>query len=273
VTPVDIVAHNPGPMTGDGNRTWWLDGRVPTLIDAGTGDPRHVADVTAAAGERLALVLVTHAHTDHIGRVTTLARRWPGATFAKVPWIERDVRYSVSWSSLADGDTVTAGEDVLEVIHTPGHAPDHACFWEPRSRSLFSGDLLVEGQTVVIPASRGGRLGDYLRSLERIIALDPAVAYPAHGPDITRPAELARTYLRHRMRRERQVIDALAAGAGTPAAVASRIYELLPDTLRAAAEESVLAHLLKLEEESRARRVEDRGGADLVFETVQSKAE
>jgi glyoxylase-like metal-dependent hydrolase (beta-lactamase superfamily II) len=243
------------------------------LIDAGTGDSRHVADVSAVAADRLALVLVTHAHSDHIGGVTALARLWPGVTFAKVPWPERDARYPVSWSTLADGDRLTAGDDVLEVIQTPGHAPDHACFWEPRSRSLFSGDLLVEGQTVVIPASRGGRLGDYLRSLERIIALDPAVAYPAHGPDIARPAELARSYLRHRTRRERQVIEALAAGAGTPASIASRIYALLPESLRPAAEESVLAHLLKLEEDGRARRAGTTEAADAVFETVQSSAE
>jgi glyoxylase-like metal-dependent hydrolase (beta-lactamase superfamily II) len=273
VTPVALQAYNPGPMTGDGTRTWWLDGRVPTLIDAGSGDPRHVADVASVAGDRLSLVLVTHAHSDHVGGVEALARRWPRARFAKLPWPERDARHPVTWSPLADGDTIPAGDDALVVVHTPGHAPDHVCFWEPRSRALFTGDLLVQGQTVLIPASRGGRLADYLRSLERIIALDPIVAYPAHGPDIARPADLARSYLRHRLRRERQVIDALAAGGGTPAVIASRIYEALPETLRAAAEESVLAHLAKLEEEGRARRTADSRGGEPAFVAVQSPPE
>jgi glyoxylase-like metal-dependent hydrolase (beta-lactamase superfamily II) len=204
---------------------------VPALVDAGTGEAHHIAELAAVARERLALVLVTHAHGDHIAGAPALAARWPHARFVKIPWRERDARYPASWVPLADGDLVEAGDAVLEVIHTPGHSPDHACFWHAPSRALFSGDLLYEGQTVVIPASRGGRLSEYLRSLARVIALDPAVAYPAHGPVIERPAELARTYLRHRQRRERQVAEALAAGGGTAAAIAARIYEMLPDAL------------------------------------------
>ena len=273
MTPLAVRAHNPGPLTGYGNCTWWLGGRVPTLIDAGTGHPRHLADLEAAAGERLALVLVTHAHADHASGAPALAERWPHARFAKVPWPERDGRYSVAWQPLGDGEHVEAGDAELEVVHTPGHAPDHACFWDSRGRALFCGDLLYDGQTVVIPASRGGRLSGYLRSLERVIALDPLVAYPAHGAVIARPADLARWYLRHRERRERQVIEALGSGEGTPAAISARIYEGLPDALRQAAEESVLAHLVKLEEEGRARRTtgDPRGAA--VFAAVQSEAE
>ncbi len=260
-------------MTGEGNHTWWLDGRVPALVDAGTGEPRHLAGVEAAAGERLALVLVTHAHSDHASGAPALAARWSRARFAKLPWTARDSRYAIDWEPLADGDRVEAGDAVLQVVHTPGHSPDHACFWHAQSRTLFSGDLLYEGQTVVIPASRGGRLSDYLRSLARIVALDPAIAYPAHGPVIDRPAELARAYLRHRARRERQVIDALRAGEGTPSAIAARIYDSLPDALRQAAAESVLAHLVKLEEEGRARRTgTDAHGAE-VFGAVQSRTE
>ena len=61
-----IHAFNPGPITGAGNWTWLVPGRVPTLIDAGTGDTRHLdALERALAGNALAQVLVTHAHGDH----------------------------------------------------------------------------------------------------------------------------------------------------------------------------------------------------------------
>jgi len=275
MTPVSVDAHNPGPMTGDGNHTWWIDGRVPTLVDAGTGDPRHLAAVEerAEAG-RLALVLVTHAHGDHMSGAPALAARWPDARFAKVPWPERDDRYAVACEQLADGTIVSAGDGTLQTVHTPGHSPDHACFWHAPTRTLFCGDLLIEGQTVVIPATRGGRLSDYLRSLERIVSLDPARAFPAHGPVIERPAELARAYLAHRARRERQVREALAGGAGTASAIAARIYEHLSDTLRLVAEESVLAHLVKLEEEGHAiRRPASSGEDPPLFMAVESAVE
>jgi len=261
-------------MTGSGNHTWWLGGRVPALVDAGTGDPRHLAALDERVREegRLASVLVTHAHGDHVSGAPAIAARWPDTTFTKIPWPERDARQAVGFEPLADGDTIDAGDGRLQVVHTPGHSPDHACFWHAESGSLFCGDLLIEGRTVVIPATKGGRLSDYLRSLERVVALAPALAFPAHGPVIERPVELARAYLAHRRRRERQVLGALADGAGTATAIAARIYDTLPDTLRRVAEESVLAHLLKLEEDGRAGRAE--GDTDTaVFVAVESSPE
>ena len=56
---IAVHAFNPGPMTGDGNTTWLIPGHVPTLIDAGTGDPRHLDALERALdGSRLAQVLV-----------------------------------------------------------------------------------------------------------------------------------------------------------------------------------------------------------------------
>jgi hydroxyacylglutathione hydrolase len=275
VNPIPIHAHNPGPMTGAGNHTWWLPGRVPTLVDAGTGDPRHLDELERASGGRGAplQVLITHAHSDHMSGAPAIADRWPGARFAKVPWPDRDGRYPVPCAPLADGQVVAAGDGGLHVLHTPGHSPDHVCLWDPERALLFCGDLMIEGRTVVVPASRGGRLRDYLHSLERVIALGPSRAFPAHGPVIGHPVERARTYLRHRAKREAQVAAALSAGAGTPAEIAGRIYENLPDELKGVAEESVLAHLVKLEDDGRARRVVADDDAAPAFEAVESAAE
>jgi glyoxylase-like metal-dependent hydrolase (beta-lactamase superfamily II) len=167
-------------------------------------------------------------------------------------WPERDERFVVACDPLSDGDEVPAGDEDLQVIHTPGHSPDHVCFWHEPTRTVFCGDLMLEGGTVVIPASRGGHLADYIRSLERVCALEPSRALPAHGPIIDRPIELIRGYLAHRARRELQVLEALGHGLGTPEQIAARIYAQAPETLRGAAEESVRAHLEKLVEEGRA---------------------
>ena len=86
---------------------------------------------------------------------------------------------------------VEAGDDLLRAVHTPGHAPDHLCFWHEESRTLFSGDLAVKGTTVYIPPNLQGDLADYLASLERVRALQPARLLPAHGPVIDDPDDRA----------------------------------------------------------------------------------
>ncbi len=255
MTPVPIHAFNPGPMTGDGNWTWLLPGRVPTLVDAGTGEPRHLDAVEAAlAGASLAQVLVTHAHVDHASGAVAIAQRFQGVRFLKMPWAERDGRWPVSWQPIGGDDIVDAGDTRLRAVHTPGHAPDHLCFWHEESRTMFSGDLAVKGTTVYIPPNLRGDLADYLASLERVRALKPARLLPAHGPVIDDPEGLLSNYLQHRHEREEQILAALHAGPATPEALVPLIYRGLRENLMQVARETVLAHLLKLEREGRARR-------------------
>lgn len=245
-------------MTGAGNWTWLLRGRVPTLIDAGTGENRHLDAVEEAlAGTALAQVLVTHAHGDHASGVVALAQRFRGARFLKMPWDERDGRWPVEWQPLADGQAVDAGDETLRVVHTPGHAPDHLCFWHAPARTLFSGDLAVKGTTVYIPPNLRGDLTDYLASLERVLALKPARLLPSHGPVIDDPDVVLRGYIEHRREREEQILTALRAGEATPEALVPLIYRGLKEALLQVARETVLAHLIKLEREGRAGRRDD----------------
>ena len=111
--------------------------------------------------------------------------------------------------------------------------------------------------TVVIPPSHGGDIAAYLASLERVIELAPAVMLPAHGDVIDKPIDLLREYIEHRRLRERQVIAALRAGIADPTEMVARIYPTLGAPLVPVARESVLAHLIKLEREGKARRDAD----------------
>jgi glyoxylase-like metal-dependent hydrolase (beta-lactamase superfamily II) len=252
---IAIHAFNPGPFTGTGNWTWLIRGRVTTLVDAGTGDPQHLEAVERALdGSTLAQVIVTHGHVDHASGVTALAARFPGVRFLKMPWPERDPRWPVAWEWLEDGRAIDAGDETLVAVHTPGHAPDHLCFWHAESRTIFCGDLAQKGSTVYIPPNLQGDLTAYLASLERVLALHPARLMPAHGPVMDDPESVLRGYIEHRAEREQQIVELLRAGEIGPDAIVARLYRGLQATLVPMARESVLAHLLKLEREGRAGR-------------------
>lgn len=248
--PAFLHALNPGPMTGRGNWTYLIGGAQPVLIDAGVGQASHLEAIAKAAPHGPAHVVVTHAHSDHITGAPAIHQRWPAAMLSKHPWPVRDS--PLPWTRLDDGAIVRTDEGDLTVLHTPGHAPDHLTLWHPDSRTLFVGDMLVQDSTVVIPASHGGSLAEYLQSLQRMLTLNPARALPAHGPVIEDPAALIHHYVEHRAQREEQVLAALTAGASTVEAITAKIYPSISSDLLEMARESMLAHLMKLEAEGRA---------------------
>ena len=243
-----IPAENPSPWTGpDGNNTYLLPGAVPTLVDAGVGVAAHLDAVERALqGSRLAQVLITHSHPDHVGGVPAIRERWPAADVRNVPP-----------DSCRDGEVIAAGARHLIALHTPGHSPDHYCFFEERARDLYCGDLARRGGTVVIPASKGGNLAEYLASLRRIRELAPARLLPGHGPIIEDVTALIDEYLKHRAEREEQVLEALGSGSTSVEEIVDRIYTGLHPLVVRAAADSVLAHLIKLKDEGRAAESSD----------------
>src|SRR5207244_8621808 len=121
-------------MTGSGNNTYLIAGAngSAALIDAGVGEPQHLAELAAELvlrRARLDSVLVTHGHRDHAGGAPALATAYPAAGFIKRPWDGEDAQFAVPWRSASDGERLPAGDHELQVIHTPGHSPDHLAFW------------------------------------------------------------------------------------------------------------------------------------------------
>ena len=235
--PLLIPAGNPSEWTGPtGNNTWLIRGSEPALIDAGVGQAQHVDGVEKAlGGAPLARVLITHWHPDHVKGLPALQERWKGLRVIDVA-----------------GEPVPAGDGVLEIIPTPGHAPDHLCFFDPESRDLYCGDLARRGGTIVIPARKGGDLRVYLESLRRVRDLAPRRLLPGHGPIVDDPIALIDEYLAHRQRREQQILQAMLDGARTVDEIVSRVYPALPASLSEAAADSVRAHLKKLRDDGRA---------------------
>ena len=261
--PIRIDARNPGAMTGSGNGTYLLaaSGGSAILVDAGVGHRGHLQQLASELTRldaTLQTVAITHWHGDHAGGAPALAAAWPVVEFAKYPWPGEDARLGVSMVPLNDGDELSAGDEKLVAVHTPGHAPDHMAFWHEQSRTLFAGDLVVLGTTVMIDWSRGGDLGQYLASLERVRELKPARLLPAHGPAVDDPETLLKTYIDHRLLRERQVLAELGHGLDTVPSITESIYHGLAAALMPAANETVRAHLEKLKHDGRVIETDGR---------------
>ena len=190
------------------------------------------------AGVPLARLLLTHGHPDHVGGLPAILERWPSVQV---------VRFAGSIE-----DRVAAGDTALRPLYTPGHSPDHLCFFDEQSGDLYCGDLVRAGGSIVIPASKGGNLRHYLESLASVRALRPRRLLPGHGPIIDDPEAILDEYVKHRHEREEQIVAALRAGSMSPEQITALVYGELSTALSAAAADSVLAHLVKLHDEGRA---------------------
>jgi ribonuclease/clavin/mitogillin len=253
---------NPGLFTGPGTNTYLVGtGRRRILLDTGQGVPGYVAVLERAmerAGcEGLQEIVLTHGHVDHLGGVAQVLERFGALPVSKLPWADFDGATPVTLRAIADGAVVRTEGATLRAVHTPGHAPDHLCFVLEEERALFSGDNVLGVGTTVIPRESGD-LGDYMRSLQRLLDEAPGRIYPAHGPCIEDGVARLRAYIAHRHERERQILEALALGAAPIATLVKRVYTDVPEVLHAAAAHSVAAHLEKLEREGAVRRLDPR---------------
>ena len=243
---VRVLAPNPGSFTLDGTNTWIVGSRPSVVIDPGPDDAGHILAVADEA-EPVAAILLTHRHPDHAPGARRLAAATGAPVYAYRPEDEQERR-------LGPGEVVEAGELRLVAVHTPGHSPDHLCFVAEPDRLLFTGDtVLGRGTSVIDPPE--GDMAAYVRSLETLRDLEPAVIYPGHGPVVFTPKGKLDHYLRHRAQREERIVAAVARGRQTPAEIVPDVYAgEAPEAMYPVAARSVLAHLIKLEREGSVAR-------------------
>jgi glyoxylase-like metal-dependent hydrolase (beta-lactamase superfamily II) len=143
-------------------------------------------------------ILLTHGHIDHAAGAAELAARSSapieGPQREDAFWIdqlpEQSRMFGFPLSAaftpdrwLEDGDTVSFGKVVLEVLHTPGHTPGHVCFFHRPSRLAIVGDVLFAGSIGRTDFPRGNHAA-LIRSIRQGLwpVGDDVEFIPGHGP-------------------------------------------------------------------------------------------
>jgi len=248
-----IVAENPGMMTGPGTNTYLVGIDEIAVIDPGPGEASHLDAIAGCGGDRIRWILLTHTHEDHSPGAVGLKKLTGAEILAFGPGDGKGkVRLD---GTLGDGAVIEATEFHLTALHTPGHASNHLCYLLNEERTLFTGDHIMQGSTVVI-GPPDGDMAAYFASLEKLKTIRPrlrAIA-PGHGHLIEDPMATIDEYIEHRRAREKQVLDALRSrGTATIAEIVEDIYTDVAPELHPVARRSVWAHLRKLADDGEAK--------------------
>ena len=231
------------------------------LVDPAVQDDEGMARLEArmAAVEeddgRVAAVLLTHHHSDHVGDHERVNARWGLPLWCSGRTGELIGRQPTR--TLLDGDVVElagpAGGQRWDVLITPGHADGHVCLHG--QAGLVSGDMVAGVGTILVP--RDGRMEVYIDQLERLAALQPTLIFPSHGPVIATPDRVLAHYMRHRTARHQAVLEAVRDGLGQLARISERAYADSPDAPKVLAEDQTHSHLLALERQGLVRMDND----------------
>jgi glyoxylase-like metal-dependent hydrolase (beta-lactamase superfamily II) len=160
-----------------------VSGKSGVVIDA----PRHVKnliDLAADLNVKIAHVLDTHLHADHISGGREVARL-AGAEYHVNPLDVKSASYS--FSPLRDGQQIVFGSSTIEVIHSPGHTPGSTSFLLDGNR-LFTGDIIMK-ESIGRP-DLGGMSEEWATDLYRTLFTryarlgDDVLVFPAHSTGV-----------------------------------------------------------------------------------------
>ncbi|MDX2158342.1 MAG: MBL fold metallo-hydrolase [Hyphomicrobiaceae bacterium] len=259
---VRVVANNPSPFTFKGTNTYILgQGRDVAVLDPGPEDEAHFeAIMRAVKGKRVAAILVTHTHRDHVDglprlKAATGAPTWGYGRKALNPGVVKKSPNGGEYTDedfvpdhpLADGGRFEGEGYALTALHTPGHAPDHLCFAIDGTGALLSGDHVMGWNTSVVAPPEGNMFA-YMASLDKLMGREDKVFFPGHGGRIEQPQRVVKAFIVHRRMREQAILDCIRGGATTITEVVASVYRGLDPRLVKAASLSVTAHVESLVE-------------------------
>ncbi len=278
-----VIANNPGPFTYVGTGVYIIGHGEVAVIDPGPENADHFEALKKALeGETVTHVLVTHGHSDHSPLATPLAE-WAGCkTYAKncgVPTAKGELGSADDLGfmpdvKVGDGDVISGPGWTLDVIETPGHTCNHLCFGLREENACLSGDHIMGWSTTVV-APPDGDMGDYMRSLDKIQAMEFDTLWPTHGSPIRGKEFVDRfitEYANHRRAREAAILDQMRSGQTSIPEMVKVMYADVDKRLHPAAAMSVLGHMIELIKTGVAVSPDDKPTVRSHFELVKSAA-
>ena len=239
------------------------------LVEPATPEPDEqlrlfsVMDEMISSGKQFEAILLTHYHADHIGAVTAASRRYQLPVRAHPHTYQRIPDGYIPGTPLRGGDRIELGKSPdgeadwhLDVVHTPGHADDHLCYIDSRYHAALVGDMLSTVSTILIDPPEG-HMRTYLNSLHRLLEYPIKTVFPAHGPAHHDGRALIKKLLTHRQERENKIIQALGPAGQTIAELLPKAYDDTSPEIYPIAARSLLAGLIKLEEDDICRRQQE----------------
>ena len=258
-----VVAPNGGMMTGPGTNTYLVGNRELLVIDPGPDDESHINAIVQAAAElqgTIRWIFCTHTHPDHSPGCPRLKARTNGTVYGQKPpekGFSQDHGFEPD-HSWCDMETLKTTEFTMRAVYTPGHASNHWCYLLEDENLLFTGDHIINGSTVVI-ARPDGSMQAYLDSLEKLKPLAIDHLAPGHGDIMNNPKEVIEGTIQHRLMRETKTLEKLSAlhSADLDQLVAE-VYDEVPVFLHALAKHSLESHLVKLVDDGKILKNDNR---------------